>query len=187
ILPAKKHKTLKMRRVSSAAFLPNVPVEANKSCEDISDIDLNDVPAQLEATLNHRRSRPSHVSLFDLNLAEYMVDSTMVDTVQQHQERAKEEEQKWYTLVSKTVKSSKESVLRQHSFEPREEQQRYLKECPNLQNFIRGSVSFMNKATRFMAEHQEMVDLQDELAEQVQFQLNTEVNNAMHQNLAGKR
>ncbi|XP_020803772.1 uncharacterized protein LOC110180443 [Drosophila serrata] len=176
-----------MRRVSSAAYLADVPVVANKSCEDISDIDLNDVPAQLEATLNHRRSRSSHVSLFNMDVNEFMIDSTMVDKVQQHQECAKEEEKKWYTLVSKAVKSSKELATRQYSFEPREEQQRYLKECPNLQNFIRGSLPFMNKVTRFLGEHQELVALQDELAEHVQFQLNSKVNNAINENLAGKR
>ncbi|KAH8244804.1 hypothetical protein KR032_000552, partial [Drosophila birchii] len=204
ILPPK---TLKMRRVSSAAFLANGPAEANKSCEDISDIDLNDVPAQLEATMNHRTHQSSHVSLFNMELADrkclpmlfdqvngfiifnfpVMMDSTTVDTVQQHQECAKEAEKNWYTLVSKAVKSSKESATQQHSFEPREEHQRYLRECPNMQNFVRGSVEFMNKAKAFLAEHQELVDMQDQLAEHVQFQLNNEVNNAIHENLAGKR
>ncbi|KAH8259039.1 hypothetical protein KR038_002538, partial [Drosophila bunnanda] len=154
---------------------------------DIPDINLNDVPTQLEATLNHRRSRSSHVSLFNMDLAEFMIDSTVVDTVEQHQKRANEEEKKWYTLVSTAVKSSKEMATREYNFEPREEQQRYLKECPNLQNFIRGSLPFMNKVTRFLAEHQELVALQDELAEHVQFQLNSDVSNALHENLAGKR
>ncbi|KAH8344999.1 hypothetical protein KR059_000093, partial [Drosophila kikkawai] len=154
---------------------------------DISDIDLNEVPAQLEATLHHHRSRGSCVSLFNMDLAEFMIDSTMVDTVQQHQERAKEEEKNWYTLVSKAVKSSKEAATRQYTFEPSEEQQRYLKECPNLQNFIRGSLPFMDKVTRFLEEHKEVMDLQEELAEHVQFQLNSKVNNAIHENLAGNR
>lgn len=60
-----------MRRVSSAALLANanVSVEANKTYEDIPDIDLNDVPAKLEDTL--KPHTPSGgVSLFNLNLDE---------------------------------------------------------------------------------------------------------------------
>lgn len=110
-----------------------------------------------------------------------------MDEVQEHKERCEKEQQKWFKLVEDALKMTREFATREYSFEPREEQQRYLKECPNLQNFIRGSLPFMNKVTRFLEDHRNLVDLQDELTEYVQFQLNSKAHNAMHQNLAGKR
>ncbi|XP_039499813.1 uncharacterized protein LOC120456830 [Drosophila santomea] len=152
------------------------------SCGDLSDIDLKDVPAQLEATLKPRRYEAS--TLFNIDLDEIWEPSCEENEVQQYKERAQKEQQKFFDFV---MHAALDTDNRKVNFQPNKEQQRHLDQGPNLQNFVRGSLAFTNSAIRFQAEHEDMMELQCNLEDHYLYMRNTMINNAIHQNLAGQR
>ncbi|KAH8354744.1 hypothetical protein KR084_005907 [Drosophila pseudotakahashii] len=149
------------------------------SCSDVSDIELQDVPATLEATLKPRPYEAS--TLFNIDLDEIWGGSTQEDEVQQYKKRGQVEQQRFVNFV---MQAYMETNGQNVSYQPSKEQQRYLDEGPNLQNFVRGSLAFINAAIRFQAEHEEMMELQSNLEDQLKFMRNTLINNAIHENLA---
>ncbi|XP_017011251.2 uncharacterized protein Kmn1 [Drosophila takahashii] len=149
------------------------------SCSDVSDIELQDVPATLEATL---KPRPYEVStLFNIDLDEIWGARTQEDEVQQYGKRGQAEQQRFVDFV---MQAYMETGGQEVSYQPSKEQQRHLDEGPNLQNFVRGSLAFINAAIRFQAEHEDMMELQANLEDQLRFMRNALINNAMHENLA---
>ncbi|XP_017045635.1 uncharacterized protein LOC108091118 [Drosophila ficusphila] len=169
--------------ISSSVRLENVHCNMNNdSCGDLSDIDLKDVPAQLEATLKPRPYEAS--TLFNIDLDEIWGSSNQEQEVQDYKERAQQEQHKFFEFV---MQAALDMETRPGDFKPNEEQQRYLDQGPNLQNFIRGSLVFINTATRFQAEHEDIVELQNNLEDQYHFMRNTMINNAAHHNLSAQR
>ncbi|EDW51402.1 uncharacterized protein LOC6619877 [Drosophila sechellia] len=152
------------------------------SSGDLSDIDLKDVPAQLEATLKPRRYEASTV--FNIDLDDIWDPSCQQDEVQQYKERAQKEQQKFFDFV---MHVALDTDNRKVSFQPNKEQQRHLDQGPNLQNFVRSSLAFTNAAIRFQAEHEDMMELQCNLDDHYLFMRNTMINNAIHQNMASQR
>ncbi|KAH8420627.1 hypothetical protein KR009_012369, partial [Drosophila setifemur] len=175
------------------------------SCDDISDIDYNDVPEQLEKTL--RQSVHDSRSLFNLNLAEcestllptqstintfacsfsVLEPSTQVDEVEKYKEQADQQQQEWIAFIVAATKQGPAQASQEVKCAPSEEQQLYLKQGPNLQNFIRGSVAFMSNAARFLKEIDEPLELQASLLERIQYRMDDRVSNAIHQNLASNQ
>ncbi|XP_037725362.1 uncharacterized protein LOC119556942 [Drosophila subpulchrella] len=170
--------------VRRSALFENVAnvTAGDMSCSDVSDIELQDVPATLEATLKPRPYEAS--TLFNIDLDEIWGPSTQEDEVQQYKKRAQGEQQKFVDFVMQAYLNMDSQNV---SYQPSKEQQRYLDQGPNLQNFVRGSLAFTNAAIRFQAEHEDMMELQSSLEDQYQFMRNTLINNATHQNLAGPR
>jgi len=189
--------------VRRSALFENVAnvTAGDMSCSDVSDIELQDVPATLEATLKPRPYEASTLFNIDLdeskwflgqfnNIYQYIVSfsvwgpSTQEDEVQQYKKRAQVEQQKFVDFV---MQAYLDMDTQNVTYQPSKEQQRYLDQGPNLQNFVRGSLAFTNAAIRFQAEHEDMMELQSNLEDQYQFMRNTMINNAIHQNLAGPR
>ncbi|XP_016986842.1 uncharacterized protein LOC108049946 [Drosophila rhopaloa] len=178
--PNKNSEKPQITTVCSSALLNNVSSMSADSCDDLSDIELKDVPAQLETTLKPRPYEAS--TLFNIDLDEIWGPNSQEEALQEYKERAQKDQQKFFDFV---MKSALDLGNRTVNYKPNEEQQRYLDQGPNLQNFVRGSLDFINIATRFQAEHEEMMELQDNIEDQYRFLRNNMVNNAFHQNLAG--
>ncbi|XP_017084204.1 uncharacterized protein LOC108116696 [Drosophila eugracilis] len=182
--PTKSPEKLPMTFVRRSTLLPNVGnVSAGElSCGDLSDIDIQDVPALLEATL---KPRPYEVStLFNIDLEGIWGPSTEENEVQQYKERAQKEQHKFFDFVMNAVLYTDK---RKPNFQPNKEQQRYLDQGPNLQNFVRSSLAITNAAIRFQTEHEDMVELQSNLEDHHQFMRNALINNAIQKNLADER
>ncbi|XP_052850667.1 uncharacterized protein LOC128261165 [Drosophila gunungcola] len=175
---------IQVTTVCSSALMENVTSMSTDSCDDLSDIELKDVPAQLETTLKPRPYEAS--TLFNINIESELTlalsDSTQEEELEKYRERAQKEQHKFFDFV---MRATLDEDNRPMSFKPNEEQQRHLDQGPNLQNFVRGSLDFINIATRFQAKHEEMMELLDSIEDHTQFMQNNMFNNAAHRNLAG--
>ncbi|XP_017089696.2 uncharacterized protein Kmn1 [Drosophila bipectinata] len=157
---------------------------ANKSWADTSAVDFNDVTEQLERTLKGVTQDSRRRSLFNNNVVNFSEVGSKVDEVENYKKRELQKQQNFINFVLQAADNLKHLPPEDPRLEPSEEHQRYLKEGPNTENFIRGSVEFMKNANRYLREMSEALELQASISELSQCALDDLASKAIHQNLA---
>ncbi|XP_022217105.1 uncharacterized protein LOC111070689 [Drosophila obscura] len=170
----------------------------NELGDDISDIDLHDVPAQLENTLKPTFHETK--SLFNINIDEVFENTSGDEDVEVYKEDIKLKQQEWIDFMVKATKKGEEALKDYEAtlanredlnpireFKPNAEQQAYLDQGPDFQNFIRGHLEFRKNFNAFQVKHEEMKELQARIMERCQLRLNFLAYNAINQNLATAR
>lgn len=89
----------------------------------------------------------------------------LADTAAEMLEAKVAQEQKEWDNFIKNSKRKPDAA----EYKPSAEQQAYLNQGPNLQNYIRGMSTIMNEGNRFMQEFEEMRELQEGLQDICQF------------------
>ncbi|XP_034477301.1 uncharacterized protein LOC117783854 [Drosophila innubila] len=143
-------------------------------CDDISDIDGEDLANELHKTLNSRRVSTLQKSIFNttLDFTELPAGCQQIDAaVKAFKAHVEQEKASWHTLCLKNpVKPS-------GAPKPSQEQQEYLNKGPNIKNIMREFGAFMNKGTRFLVESEEMLDLVEDVKDECRKNVRVEQNN----------
>ncbi|KRF98831.1 uncharacterized protein Dwil_GK16304 [Drosophila willistoni] len=164
----------------------NTTVDSNdRSCDNVSDVDLHNVTAQLEQTL-----KPGHSdtkSLFNVNIEEFTSDlPSLSDELAIYEDRVKKEQLKWIDFVVNTSRNGRTEKVPEGTIQLNNEHLLYLNSGPNLQNFIRSSLLFMNEANLFNIKTANMEIIRDNLLQHCQGVLNNRKSQATAINLSGQ-
>ncbi|BFG01585.1 uncharacterized protein DMAD_01299 [Drosophila madeirensis] len=169
----------------------NVP---NELGDDISDIDLHEVPAQLEKTLKPTVHETK--SLFNITIEELWDSTNGDEEVEEYKTDIKTKQKEFVDYIIAAHKNSEESLKKYEAtlvdlhpiceIKPSVEQQVFLDQAPDIQNFIRGHLEFRNKCEAFLVKHEQMKELQARITERCQQRLNQIALNAINQNLANE-
>ncbi|XP_017156020.1 uncharacterized protein LOC108164676 [Drosophila miranda] len=155
----------------------------NELGHDISDIDLHDVPAQLENSLKPKFHETK--SLFNINIDEIFETTTADEEVQEYKDDIKARQQKWIDFMvyatkkgEKALKTYEGTLANREDLnpipevKPNAEQQAYLDQGPDFQNFIRGHLEFRKNYEVFKQKHEEMRELKARIMQRCRFRLN---------------
>ncbi|EDV95384.1 uncharacterized protein LOC6569254 [Drosophila grimshawi] len=162
--------------------------------DDISDVDGEDVVKKLQNTITSN-SQPEYStrrrSIFNttLDLADLgsVCNATNVG-IDAFVERVAREKQNWCNFVTRNIqmlKTSHANGAEAGSYKPSMEQQAYLDQGPDLQNYVRGFGTFMSDACVFMAETEQMQERLEDLKDCCQFHINEMQRNKAAETLAG--
>ncbi|SPP89510.1 uncharacterized protein LOC117591043 [Drosophila guanche] len=169
----------------------NVPHELG---DDISDIDMEEVPAQLEKTLKPTVHETK--SLFNISIKELWDSTNSDEEVEEYKTDINIKQKKFVDYIIAEHKKSEESLKEYEAtlvdlhpsceIKPSVEQQVFLDQSPDIQNFIRGHLEFRNRCEAFWVKHEQMKELQARIVERFQLLLNQIALNAINQNLANE-
>lgn len=107
-----------------------------------------------------------------------------MDEVENYKKQELQKQQNFINFVLQAADKLKHLPPEYPRPEPSEEHQRYLKEGPNTENFMRGSVEFMKNANSYLREMTEALELQASISELSQCSLDDLASKVIHQNLA---
>ncbi|XP_030381000.1 uncharacterized protein LOC115628884 [Scaptodrosophila lebanonensis] len=164
-------------------LFPNCNV-AFSDDSNASDIDIDEIVASI--TTSQRFDFNSTKSLFNIALDGFREKSN--EEIDRYKESAQKVEKEWIDFIIGCIDVFKETIAKHATpfqCEPSKDQQAYLDQMPDLQNFLRNSVAFVKDATTFLEkDHAEMSELQLSLMDACQHILNSESRIRLNENLA---